>query len=122
MDSTLLRFSSCFSITYAIFTIITGSLAREDSLGHLHIANGTLEIIQIVLQLIFLFNLKEKVKLKANLIEWMSLLFFFSFQYESIAVCFSIFNRFYDQVSKLKNLVANIQYFSSFSIYPSGWC
>ena len=75
MDSTLLRFSSCFSIIYAIFTIITGSLAREDSVGHLHIANGTLEIIQIVLQLIFLFNLKEKVKLIANLIEFMSLLF-----------------------------------------------
>ena len=75
MDSTLLRFSSCFSITYAIFTIITGSLAREDALGHLHIANGTLEIIQIVLQLVFLFNLKEKVKLNANLIELMYLLF-----------------------------------------------
>ena len=72
LDSTLLRFSSCFSIIYAIFTIITGSLAREDSVGHLHIANGTLEIIQIVLQLIFLFNLKEKVKLNANLIELMS--------------------------------------------------
>ena len=79
MDSTLLRFSSCFSITYAIFTIITGSLAREDSLGHLHIANGTLEIIQIVLQLIFLFNLKEKVKLNRDLIELTSLLFIFQF-------------------------------------------
>ena len=78
MDSTLLRFSSCFSITYAIFVIITGSLAREDTLGHLHIANGTLEIIQIVLQLIFLFNLKEKVKLHANLIKLISLPFLFS--------------------------------------------
>ena len=73
MDSTLLRFSSCFSITYAIFVIITGSLAREDTLRHLHIANGTLEIIQIVLQMIFLFNLKEKVKLHANSIELISL-------------------------------------------------
>ena len=78
MDSTLLRFSSCFSITYAIFVIITGSLAREDTLGHLHIANGTLEIIQIVLQMIFLFNLKEKVKLHVNSIELISLQFYFS--------------------------------------------
>ena len=42
-------------------------------MGHLHIANGTLEIIQIVLQMIFLFNLKEKVNLKADLIGLMSL-------------------------------------------------
>ena len=66
LDAVLLRISACHSILYGLFIIITGSFASHrqfglDQVGGLHIADGILEIAQIVLQLVFLDSLKEKV-------------------------------------------------------------
>jgi len=67
LDEALLRFGSVFSFLYAIFTIITGSFSDhiedkvdEDFPQQLHTLNGLVEIIQIVLQIIFIHNLKAK--------------------------------------------------------------
>jgi len=67
LDEALLRFGSVFSFLYAIFTIITGSFSdhiegqvNSDFPQQLHVLNGIMEILQIVLQIIFIHNLKEK--------------------------------------------------------------
>jgi len=63
LDETLLRFGSLFTFLYSTFTIITGSFNAhiENFPNEVFILNGVLEILQIILQVIFIHNLKEKV-------------------------------------------------------------
>ena len=68
LDGVLLRFSSCFAIMQAIVAIITGSLVPAEDFdythGHLHKATGVLDIIEIMLQVLLLKQLKQKVLTK----------------------------------------------------------
>ena len=59
----LLRFSSIFSFLYSIFIIITGAFTdqNEDNFPALNIVDGTLAILQITLQIAFIYNLKNRV-------------------------------------------------------------
>ena len=68
LDMVLLRFTSFFSFMYSVFTIITGAFNHhvEEFPNELHIVNGTLDLIQIFLQLCFIASLKQKVS-KNNL-------------------------------------------------------
>jgi len=63
LDDTLLRFGAFFVFVYNNFTIISGSFMQEspDFPYQVHIANGIVEILQVILQIIFLHNLNEKV-------------------------------------------------------------
>jgi len=63
LDETLLRFGSVFTFLYSTFTIITGSFNGhiEGFPNEVFILNGVMEILQIILQVIFIHNLKEKV-------------------------------------------------------------
>jgi len=63
LDETLLRFGSIFTFLYSTFTIITGSFNGhiEGFPNEVFILNGVMEILQIILQVIFIHNLKEKV-------------------------------------------------------------
>jgi len=63
LDETLLRFGSLFTFLYSTFTIITGSFNGhiEGFPNEVFVLNGVMEIIQCVLQIIFIHNLKEKV-------------------------------------------------------------
>ena len=68
LDMTLLRFTSIFSFLYMIFTIITGAFNNnvEDFPNELNIVNGVVAITQIILQISFIYNLKNKVNLWAR--------------------------------------------------------
>jgi len=63
LDETLLRFGSLFTFLYSTFTIITGSFNAhiENFPNEVFVLNGVLEILQIILQVIFIHNLKERV-------------------------------------------------------------
>jgi len=63
LDETLLRFGSVFTFLYSTFVIITGSFNGhiEGFPNEVFILNGILEIMQAILQVIFIHNLKEKV-------------------------------------------------------------
>ena len=63
LDGTLLRFSSVFILLYNIFTIITGAFSETkiDFPNEVHILNGVVEIVQVVMQIIFLNSLKQNV-------------------------------------------------------------
>jgi hypothetical protein len=69
-DMKLLRFSSVFAMTYMVFTIITGSFNNHivDFPNELHIVNGVISILQISLQITFIRNLKQKVRLQRGMI------------------------------------------------------
>jgi len=62
LDDTLLRFGAIFVLIYNIFTIITGSFMKEGSNFpfEIHILNGIVEIVQVILQIIFIHNLMDK--------------------------------------------------------------
>ena len=57
------RFGSVFTFLYSTFVIITGSFNGhiEGFPNEVFILNGILEIMQAILQVIFIHNLKEKV-------------------------------------------------------------
>ena len=63
LDMTLLRFTSIFSFLYMIFTIITGAFNNnvENFPNELNIVSGSVAIVQISLQIAFIYNLKNKV-------------------------------------------------------------
>jgi len=63
LDDSLLRFGATFVFIYSTFSIITGSFMNdvEDFPYQLHIVNGTIEILQVFLQIIFIHNLMDKV-------------------------------------------------------------
>ena len=63
LDMTLLRFTSVFSFLYMIFTIITGAFNNnvENFPNELNIINGSVAIVQISMQIAFIYNLKHKV-------------------------------------------------------------
>ena len=65
LDMTLLRLTSIFSFLYMIFTIISGAFNNHvvDYPNELNIVNGTVAIIQICMQISFIYNLKNKVQL-----------------------------------------------------------
>lgn len=63
LDMSLLRFTSIFSFLYMIFTIITGAFNNHvvDYPNELNIINGIVAIIQICMQVSFIYSLKNKV-------------------------------------------------------------
>lgn len=71
LDMTLLRFTSIFSFLYMIFTIITGAFNNEveNYPNELNIISGVVAIIQICMQISFIYNLKHKVRQAKKLVE-----------------------------------------------------
>ena len=69
LDMTLLRFTSVFSFLYMIFTIITGTFNShlENYPNELNIINGCVAIVQICMQISFIYNLKNRVMLHQHL-------------------------------------------------------
>ncbi len=66
LDLSLIRFSVFFTFLYLVFTIITGVFNGDvrdfDFPNELHVVNGVVEMIQITLQIIFIIDLKQKVR------------------------------------------------------------
>ena len=121
MDGVLLRFSSCFFILYSIFCIITGSFVSpirfENSHGQLLILNGVVEIMQILLQLIFLNNLKEKVRKMVLSSKSLDIYYWCNVMIDLI-----LHFRPYRINNKCKILDVNLQFSLFSSICLSGWC
>eukprot|EP00095_Tigriopus_kingsejongensis_P008824 maker-scaffold280_size224562-snap-gene-0.12 protein:Tk08824 transcript:maker-scaffold280_size224562-snap-gene-0.12-mRNA-1 annotation:"conserved hypothetical protein" len=63
LDLSLLRFTAFFSYLYICFTIITGAFNghHHNFPNGLHILNGITEAIQISMQIVFIFDLKQKI-------------------------------------------------------------
>ncbi len=62
LDMLLLRFTAIFSFLYMLFTIITGNFNKEvKRFRALNIINGVVSILQITLQIVFIYNLKNRV-------------------------------------------------------------
>ena len=65
LDMTLLRFTSVFTFLYMIFIVITGSFS--DKYQHykaLNVTYGVVSMIQVVLQVALIYNLKNRVSFK----------------------------------------------------------
>lgn len=63
-DMSLLRFTSIFYFLYMIFSIITGSfnLHIKHFPNWLTVLNGIVTIVQICMQIAFIYDLKHKVR------------------------------------------------------------
>jgi hypothetical protein len=65
LDMMLLRFCSIFTFLYLIFVIITGSF--HDGLQYyktLNVTFGVVSMVQVVLQIALIYNLKNRVSSK----------------------------------------------------------
>ncbi len=66
LDRNLLHFTAVFSFLYMFFSIISGTVRDDDDDGNLslvvNVANGIIAVVQICMQILFIHNLKNKVK------------------------------------------------------------
>ena len=66
LDMMLLRFCSIFTFLYLIFVIITGSF-HDDGFQYyktLNVTFGVVSMVQVVLQIALIYNLKNRVSSK----------------------------------------------------------